>query len=121
MPTALRNTDILFNDGTTQSTAGQPTSTSLVLSATAGASAGGVGTYGFLSQTADTTNANNITAGSTYAGSGLAAWGLVFNNFNGSLGTPDSLGATQSGTWMAMGSVIRNTNTKRFTLFLRIA
>ena len=39
MPTTLRNTDILFNDGSTQSTAGQPTSTALVLSATASASA----------------------------------------------------------------------------------
>ena len=86
MPTTLRNTDILFNDGSTQSTAGQPTSTALVLSATASASAGAVGTYGWTEIT--------TTPGTTYPASSLGisagTWrsmtfrsGTIFSGYSG--------------------------------------
>jgi hypothetical protein len=50
MPVTVRGTDILFNDGTTQNTAGSTVNTTNVLNATAGASAGAVGTYGVTSR-----------------------------------------------------------------------
>ena len=109
MPTTLRNTDILFNDGTTQgtaATAGSLVTTANVLSATAGASVGAVGTYAAL----EFATSSTIAAGSTTAGSGL-----LFARFDagGSSGTP-------SGTWRAMG-VTNASFGSAGTVFLRIS
>ena len=62
MPVTLRNTDILFNDGSTQSTAFNTTG---VLNATAGASAGAVGTYG------NAFRSSPLSVGTTYAAASL--------------------------------------------------
>lgn len=77
MAITVSGTSITFNDGTTQTTAGGAPTTAQVLSATAGASAGAVGTYA-IRWAANT----SWTAGSTVAGSTVAT-GL-------------------SGTWRAM-------------------
>jgi hypothetical protein len=93
MPTTVRNTDILFNDGTTQgtaATAGGLVTTANVLNATAGASVGAVGTYAFLvSTTGVVTN-----PGVTKAGSGLR----YSNTTN--VAYPST---TPTGTWRCMG------------------
>jgi hypothetical protein len=57
MPTTIRNTDILFNDGTTQSTAATGASTAF----------GAVGTYAVLMMAANT----NLAIDGTIAGSSL--------------------------------------------------
>jgi len=64
------------------------------------ATAGGVGTYAWLSY------AGNVVAGSTYAGSSLRYAGIVANHYQDS-NTAASMthGTTVSGTWRAMGTV----------------
>lgn len=74
---------------------------------------GGVGTYAFLQQAADTTTP--ITEGVSYAGSGLRYSGLSV----GSLTT--GVGGTPSGTWRAMGTNSSDNNIRRVTVFLRIS
>jgi RsiW-degrading membrane proteinase PrsW (M82 family) len=81
MPVTVRNTDILFNDGTTQTTAAGAVTTAAVLNATAGASAGAVGTY-YLRRS----SGSSWSSGTTIAGSSMAT-GL-------------------SGTWRAMGGSV---------------
>jgi hypothetical protein len=99
MPTTIRNTDILFNDATTQSTAAIINTTN-VLNATAGASAGAVGTYAFARRAA------NLSFGATVAGSSLfptsAAYQIVESGVTA--GAALSLGSALSGTWRAMGT-----------------
>lgn len=87
MPTTLRNTDILFNNGTTQSTAFND---SAVLNACAAASVGAVGTYAILRSA----NTVTVSPGGTKAGSNLryATTGGV------SVTSP-----TPAGTWRCMG------------------
>lgn len=71
--------------------------TSNVLAATAGASSGAVGSYGFFrSSTTDT------AFGSTTAGSNLTPAGISFVGTTGSA-TGSYSGSTQSGTWRCMG------------------
>jgi hypothetical protein len=70
MPVTVRGTDILFNDATTQNTAGQPTSTALVLAAYAGTTAGVVGAVAQRAQTFTTWTANSTVAGSVFGLSG---------------------------------------------------
>lgn len=120
MPTTLRNTDILFNDGTTQSSALNTTS---VLNATAGASVGAVGSYAFLSLTqfsGSTVNPGSTVSGSSlrYAG-GVSAGqgGLAFNLISGT---------APSGTWRCMGFIILASGgpydfRQAGTVFLRIS
>lgn len=82
--------------------------TTNVLNAIAGASAGGVGTYAFLKRVTLST----ASPGSTVAGSGLeyaAASGGI-----GGAGSP-------SGTWMQMGQTGNATGEASTTLFLRIS
>ena len=74
---------------------------------------GGVGTYAFLAQTGNTTTI--ITAGSTYAGSGLAYAGVI------EASTVFALGSSPAGTWRAMGSQTNSTSSRRGTLFIRIS
>lgn len=94
--------------------------TDQVLAATSGASVGAVGTYAWLAQSAGTTTA--ITAGTTYAGSGLR----YFGHRSSSLADETAIaaagvGATPSGTWRAMGSAPSTLSILRHTLFLRIS
>lgn len=85
MAITVSGTTITFNDGTTQTTAGGAPTTAQVLSATAGATAGAVGTYAFCFE------GNYNTPGTTRAGSALR-----YSAGNG------SLGGTPGGTWRCM-------------------
>jgi hypothetical protein len=100
MPTTIRNTDILFNDATTQSTAAIINTTN-VLNATAGASAGAVGTYAFARRAAD------LAFGATVAGSNLnptsAGYAIQDSSSAGAVASL-TLGTALSGTWRAMGT-----------------
>jgi len=101
MPSSLNGTGITFNDATTQSTAATAAAlvtTNNVLSATAGASAGAVGTYAFLLQVSHTTR----NAGDTLAGSSLRyASGASYWN-----GTVNRASGTPAGTWRLMGYIV---------------
>jgi hypothetical protein len=101
--------------------------TAQVLTATAGATAGAVGTYAMLGQTAQTATA--LTLGTSYAGSGFCYFGIN-NGANGNGFTIASSNAasfgfgsgTPSGTWLCLGTVTTtNGNYARGTLFLRTA
>lgn len=98
---------------------------SQVLNATAGATAGAVGTYVF-----GTINGTEIHIGGTYAGSALIPSGVYVTSTlpfdTAGSGTASALvagSAYLSGTWMAMGTVYYNSASSyaRATLFLRIA
>jgi hypothetical protein len=99
MAMTLRNTDILFDDGTTQSTA---LSTTSVLNATAGASAGAVGTYMFGRRVTSA----DLAFGSTVAGSNLRPQSANRSAITSPASTDSSFtdGPAQSGTWRAMGT-----------------
>jgi len=105
----LTSAGVTFGDATTQSTAAV-VNTTTVLSATAGATAGAVGTYAFLYRS------TSVTPGTTYAGSGLL-WGAVALQAGcGFIGT----GATaQSGTWRCLGN--STSLPQPVTLYLRIS
>lgn len=92
MPVTVRNTDILFNDGTAQNTAASAPTTATVLAATAGASVGAVGTYAFLGDIRVSIPSGQNIEGNTVAGSNLR-----YSNRNG------VIGGTPAGTWRAMG------------------
>jgi hypothetical protein len=93
-------------------------STNAVLDATAGASAGSVGTYAWLVEAS--TNTTNVTFGSTKAGSSLRTSG--FRGI-GTLGGVSGGGGltTPSGTWRAMGSSDKQSDELTWTLWLRIS
>lgn len=86
------NTTYLRGDNTWQVVSTTPT-TAQVLSATAGASAGAVGTYAFATHQ----TAGSIAAGGTIAGSNLRYYGISSSGaiFSG----------TPAGTWRCMGYV----------------
>jgi hypothetical protein len=119
MPTTIRNLDILFNDGSTQSTAASINTTN-VLNATAGASVGAVGTYAGMSQSAGGT----IGPGTTLAGSSLRYSGVSFivetpGGYNVNSVSIEQNSTVPSGTWRCMGnSKLSNTT---FSLWLRIS
>ena len=96
MPVTVRGGDILFNDGTTQSTAAGALNTTAVLNATAGASVGAVGTYGFFKD--NVTTDHEYAPGTTLAGSSLRYAGA----FVGGGELPSSTTAP-AGTWRLMG------------------
>lgn len=109
MPVTVRGGDILFNDGTTQSTASNlPANTTNVLNATAGASVGAVGTYALLFC---------ATGGVVNPGTTQAASNLYFAHANG------GYAATRpSGTWRCMGYVsASDPSIFGTTVFLRIS
>ena len=99
---------------TTVTTAG----TDWVLARNAGAGVGAVGTYSWLAQSVATTT--NITAGTTYAGSGLRYFGYRGEADTGTVGA-SSYGGAPSGTWRAMGTSTVTATTVRHTLFMRIS
>jgi hypothetical protein len=121
MPVTVRNTDILFNDGTTQSTAAGAVTTTAVLNATAAASVGDVGSYAFLVEAS--TNASNRTVGSTLAGSSLRYHGLRLTSANGGAGVDGSQQVSgPAGTWRIMGAVQKGGNYFcALSLWLRIS
>lgn len=99
MPITVTGSQITFNDATTQTTAAI-ISTSTILSATAGASAGAVGTY-MIARRAGVV----VSFGSTTAGSGLTPISVmtgITNSYVQAAGGAFSPGAAQSGTWRCM-------------------
>lgn len=124
MATTLNSSGVQFPDGTTQTTAAGVPTTAQVLSATAAANTGDVGSYAWLGSTGTT----SINPGSTYAGSGLRYAGLSKVS-SWSLGASSNSAAggssTPAGTWRAMGygygAVAACTNYYGATLCLRIS
>ena len=114
------NGNVLTSNGTAWVSQALPSSaptTAQVLSATAGASAGDIGTYAFLGQTSLTTTTYSV--GSNYTGLGFgAARSTVLAN--GSLVNQSTLSAA-SGTWKCMGNDGNVGSATRLTVFLRIA
>jgi len=99
-----------------------PTTTE-VLSATAGATAGEVGVYSFMF---NATQGQSITAGTNYAGSSLRYTGIrvtanIINNTFGANAVSTGASTTPSGTWKAMSTANNVTEYFAATLFLRIA
>ncbi len=118
----LTTSGVIFGDSTSQTTAAI-VSTSTVLAATAGASAGAIGTYAFLGR-----GSAEIAWNGTVAGSGLYPSGLWKGSSYGTNGTPaDNNGdawqagqnTPQAGTWRCMGR-LRNTSWS-ITVMLRIS
>lgn len=87
--------------------------------ATAGLSAGGVGTYAFLSDLTNTT----ISAGTTRASSNLYYAGVGVTSSANTNAYSAGQSGQPSGTWMVMGYAASNGNTGRnnTTLWLRIS
>lgn len=104
MPITVGGTTITFNDGTTQSTAGGAPTTAQVLTATAGATVGAVGTYAYVGST----SAANVAAGGTIAGSSLRYVSIVGSS-NTWFAFPTNVGfgsgGTPAGTWRVMGYI----------------
>ena len=124
MSTTLNSSGVTFPDSTTQTTAATAPTTAQVLNATAGAGAGGVGTYAFLGDASD----GNTAAGGTKAGSSLRYAGAVrsgnntWNYLNNP--APGTLASgTPSGTWRCMGYNYTSSYDGYFglTLWLRIS
>ncbi len=133
----LTTAGITFGDATNQTTAATAAAlvtTTNVLNATAGASTGAVGTYAFLGNNSNA----SVSAGSTYAGSGLryaalqrssgcagrSIWSYTGGVSVGSV--QPSVPAAPAGTWRAMGyggggSLGCCQNYAPATLFLRIS
>jgi hypothetical protein len=113
--------NILTSNGTTWTSAAPPSSTpttAQVLSATAGATAGAVGTYAWLS----TYTNQGIGADSTRAGSSFDGYaGIVNDGGNPNTGYLSWQGGSRSGTWRAMGATIPGGLNQSATLFLRIS
>jgi hypothetical protein len=110
----------LRGDGTWATVSTTPT-TDQVLTATAGAEAGAVGTYAFLHIN---TNNTSIATGSTRAGSGLV-YASIFPWVGGGTSTASGQAGSGSpaGTWRAMGQITAfdNNNFRGATLWLRIS
>jgi hypothetical protein len=115
---AVTETKLADGDGSWQTISTTPT-TSQVLAATAGASAGAVGTYAFAaSSTEIALNTTRTNFGGTIAGSSLLPVGVAAANAN------FGLGSALSGTWRCVG-IERNGNTSVSrnvaTMWLRIS
>lgn len=100
--------------------------TAQVLSATAGANAGDVGTYAFLGRPAAVAIATMVF-GTNYAGSLFVPGGFVLSGNTGwdAGGTAAANGgfggSVQSGTWKAMGQFNNSTNGRVGSVMLRVA
>lgn len=110
MSVTIRGTDILFNDGSTQSTSAA-VNTTTVLNATAGASVGAVGTYALLHYVPN----SNGSPGQTFAGSNLRY------SSSGTLRADTA----PAGTWRLMGYMLdwneSGALNSQTSLFLRIS
>jgi hypothetical protein len=117
------NGNLLTSNGTTWTSAAAPSSTpttAQVLTATAGATAGAVGTYSWLG---NNTQNSGLTNNTNYAGSGLSFAGVNANGFGpGTTVTGGgAAGGTASGTWKCMGHGGAAVNYNSMTVFLRVA
>ena len=79
MPVTVRGGDILFNDGSTQSTAAGAVTTSAVLNATAGASGNAIGSYALTVDFGGSFSINSTRAGSSVAGGLSGTWRAMQN------------------------------------------
>lgn len=95
MATTLTSTGITFPDATTQTTAAGAVTTAAVLNATAGLTAGGVGTYMWAYN-----GGTGRTFGATFTGPMTAAMYQQYGNWYVSYGGS----GTQSGTWRWLGN-----------------
>lgn len=93
------------------------TSTAAVLAATAGASAGDVGTYTY----AYVNNTSNYATGSTVAGSLLLPGGSFPYDATSGSASSQGFGSAFSGTWRCMGNRTFGSGNHVLTLFLRIS
>lgn len=99
--------------------------TAQVLSATAGATGGAVGTYAFLGSLSQS-NPATIVLNSNYAGSLFVFAGLTVTGGNWATTANEPTygqygGGTPSGTWKAMGQNTRGSTENKGTIFLRVA
>lgn len=124
----LTTAGITFGDATSQTTAATAAAlvtTTNVLNATAGASAGAVGTYGFFTTASYGGGTPVVTFGNTTAGSGLRYAGAISQVNVGPSAFNFATASAPSGTWRAMGdlkTVSTNCGTGYGgTLFLRIS
>lgn len=90
MAVTVRGTDILFNDGTTQSTAAGAVTTANVTAAYAGAAANAVGTY--------RVSSTGGTAGATQSGASLGFGTGTWRNMGGGTITATSGYQVSTGT-----------------------
>ena len=105
MAARLNSSGISFNDGTAQNTAGGAVNTTTVLSATAGATTGSVGTYGLF---------RNVWGGTISPNQNISGGALRYSN------TPGGYTYGPGGTWKCMGFTY-NTSPDGITTFLRIS
>lgn len=81
MSVTVRGTDILFNDGTTQSTAASAPTTATVLAATAGGTNGGLGTYSIVRSTAAFGNPGTNYSGGVFYNPLTGTWKVMSYSF----------------------------------------
>lgn len=101
---------VRFPDGSTQTTAAGAVTTDAVLNATAGASAGAIGSYAFMYSG----GGPNLGPGGTVAGSSLRYSAINAFPFA-------NLSSTASGTWRVMGALGLGGSTGDQTVCLRIS
>lgn len=108
---------ITFNDSSVQ--ASSASTTASVLSATAAASVGAVGTYAFLVRNADS---STLIPGSTLAGSSLVYGAITAQNAYIYNTAVDGQSTTSpSGTWRLMGHFAVTADATKASLWLRIS
>lgn len=127
--TLTAGTNITITNGngsiTIDAAGGSPT-TAQVLSATAGANAGDVGTYAFLGRS-DSAAIATMVFGTNYAGSLFVPGGFVLSgntgwNAGGTAAANGGFGGSAlSGTWKAMGQFNNSTNGRVGSVMLRVA
>lgn len=110
MTATLNANGVVFGDATAQNTANNlPANTTNVLSATAAASIGAVGSYAFL---------GNTNSGIYAPGATVAASGLYYSSVNSSYASSPR----PSGTWRLMGAFGSGwCGGQALSLFLRIS
>jgi hypothetical protein len=97
------SSNFLRGDGSWQAVPAAAPSTAQVLTATAGASVGAVGTYAFARRTSITgTNTGDTVAGSALA-YGAGTSGFAMTAYQGPQPSGSPGGSTLSGTWRCMG------------------
>lgn len=123
--------NVLTSNGSTWTSAAPPAvapTTAQVLSATAGAAVGAVGTYAVLYNR----SLADVATNGTIAGSSLGSFGAggIFNTFDTQTTQSNTFGTAQTGTWRALAFCYRRTSYTceggdyyqyRPSLFLRIS